>query len=57
MISGDKKYIWIVNEDKVYDIEDNLATCFFWPGDKFNLGYCDYMDIFNVTQDKSLMST
>lgn len=32
LLSGDKKYIWMVLENKVYDIENDLATLFLWPG-------------------------
>jgi hypothetical protein len=57
MVSGDKKFIWLPAENKVYDVENNLSTIFLWPGGQFNSHGIDSMDIFNVTNDRSIMAT
>jgi cytochrome b involved in lipid metabolism len=57
MLSGDKNYIWLPIENKVYDIENNLSTLFFWPGGQFNSQGFDSMDVFNITNDRSIMAT
>lgn len=31
--SGDKKYIWAMDTNEVYDIVNGLSTLFIWPGD------------------------
>lgn len=57
MLSGDKKFIWLPTQNKVYDIENNLSTLFLWPGGQFNCHGIDAMDVFNVTNDRSIMVT
>ena len=33
LISGDKRFIWMLKENKIYDIENGLSTFFIWPDD------------------------
>lgn len=33
LISGNKEYIWLLQENQVYDLERGLSTFFLWPGD------------------------
>jgi len=32
MFSGDKMFIWLPTQSKVYDIQNNLSTLFLWAG-------------------------
>jgi hypothetical protein len=57
MVSGDKKFVWLPTLNKVYDIENNLSTLFLWPGGQFNSQGSDSMDIFNISNDRSIMAT
>lgn len=57
MISGDKKYVWIMENNQVYDIINGLSTFFLWPGDQINTHAYDHMDTFNVNEDRTLMVT
>lgn len=41
----------------VYDLQNGLATLFFWPGDLINTHAYDHMSVFNITEDRTMMIT
>ena len=57
MISGDKQYIWMLQEEKVYDIINGIATFFVWPGDQICTHAYSHMDAFNVLAHRTMLST
>ena len=57
VISGDKKYVWLPLNNKVYNIDENLSTLFLWAGGQYGTCGYDNMDSFNVSADASVMST
>eukprot|EP00347_Sterkiella_histriomuscorum_P008832 403343569 len=57
MLSGCKRFVWIQEDNVVYDLENGLSTFFFWPGDQINTHSYDAMDNFNITEDRTIMVT
>ena len=57
MISGCNRLAWFPLQNKVYDIIENFSTLLLWPSAMINTGSYDSMDIFNVTDDRTIMST
>lgn len=57
MLSGDKKFVWLLETNVVYDIQNGLSTLFMWPGDQINTQSYDHMDLFNVNSDRTIMVT
>ena len=57
LLSGCKRFVWIQEDNVVYDIENGLSTFFMWPGDQINTHAYDAMDLFNVNKDRTIMVT
>jgi hypothetical protein len=57
MISGCNNFAWFPLQNKVYDIKENFSTLLLWPSAMINTGSYDSMDIFNVTDDRTIMLT
>ncbi len=49
--------MWLPLKNKVYNIEENLATLFLWPGGTYSTCGYDYMDSFTVSSNGVVMST
>ena len=58
LVSGDKKFLWIQGAvNQVFDIMNDFTTFFIWPGDQIENMMYHSLDLFNVTEDRTLMTT
>ena len=57
LISGDRRFIWNMQTNEIYDIIDGLSTYFLWPGDLINSHSYTDSDLFNINNDRTIMST
>ena len=52
-----KKVMLNYIKNKVYDINSNFSTLFMWPTTGINTGPYDSMDMYNISEDRTIMAS
>lgn len=57
LLSGDKRYIWILERNEIYDLKDKVLTLFLWPEKHVRMPYGCAGDAFNISKNKTALYT